>query len=159
MANEIDIQEVCRILGKSKRTISRYIANGKLNPKKIKSRKGTIKYIFDRNEINNFSNEMTGQNQKIIKNEDDNLSLLRETIKMLKKELKEKNSQIKKAQAGEHELRYLLNKEKAEKERLLLPGTNQKEGKSNESNDMTQANKWHIKNIIDKIFKRRKGET
>jgi predicted transcriptional regulator len=98
---------------------------------------------------------MTGQNQKIIKNDDDTLSLLRETIKMLKKELKEKNSQIKKAQAGEHELRYLLNKEKEEKERLLLPGSNQKEGKSKESNDMTQANKWHIKNIINKLFKRK----
>jgi hypothetical protein len=26
------------------------------------------------------------------------------------------------------------------------------------TNDMTQANKWHIKNIINKLFKR-KGET
>jgi predicted DNA-binding transcriptional regulator AlpA len=155
MSNEINFIEVCQILGKSKRTISRYIASGKLKPEKIKSKKGTVKYIFDRNEINNFSNEMTGQNQKIIKNDDDTLTLLRETIKMLNKELKEKNSQIKKAQAGEHELRYLLNKEKEEKERLLLPGTNQKEGKREESIDRTQANKWHIKNIINKIFKRK----
>ena len=42
MTNDITLQEVCRILGKSKRTVSRYIKAGKLRPEKVKSQKGMI---------------------------------------------------------------------------------------------------------------------
>jgi len=45
MANEISLQEVCRLLGKSNRTITRYIKAGKLNLEKIKTQKG-IEYRF-----------------------------------------------------------------------------------------------------------------
>jgi predicted site-specific integrase-resolvase len=44
MANEIDLKEACRILGKSKRTITRYIKKGILNPEKVKSEKGILEY-------------------------------------------------------------------------------------------------------------------
>jgi len=46
MANEISLQEVCQLLGKSKRTISRYIKKGLLNPDKIKTEKGTPRHDF-----------------------------------------------------------------------------------------------------------------
>ena len=46
MANEINLNEVCQLLGKSKRSITRYIDKGLLNPDKL----GT-EYRFDRAEV------------------------------------------------------------------------------------------------------------
>jgi predicted site-specific integrase-resolvase len=40
--SDITFIEACKLLKKSKRTISRYIKNGLLNPDKIKSKKGMI---------------------------------------------------------------------------------------------------------------------
>jgi len=42
MAKDISLNEVCQLLSKSKRTITRYIKKGLLNPEKVKSQKGMI---------------------------------------------------------------------------------------------------------------------
>lgn len=39
---DITLQQVCDILGKSRRPVSRYIKKGILNPDKVKSQKGMI---------------------------------------------------------------------------------------------------------------------
>ena len=44
--------EACKILGKSERTLSRYIKKKLLNPDKIKTEKGT-EYRFDRSAKSN----------------------------------------------------------------------------------------------------------
>jgi predicted site-specific integrase-resolvase len=44
MANEIDLKEACRELGKSKRSITRYIKKGLLNPERVKYEKGILEY-------------------------------------------------------------------------------------------------------------------
>jgi len=49
--DEVNLQQVCEILGKSKRTLSRYISNGVLNPTKEKSDRGTLEYRFERKEV------------------------------------------------------------------------------------------------------------
>lgn len=46
--------EVCELLNKSKRSVSRYIRRGLLNPKSIKSRQGTLEYRFSEAEVKNF---------------------------------------------------------------------------------------------------------
>lgn len=48
--NEITFLEACKMLGKSGRTLSRYIKN-LINPEKIKSKKGSIKYRFIKSEL------------------------------------------------------------------------------------------------------------
>lgn len=42
MANEINLQEVCRFLGKSKHPDTRYIKKNLLNLEKVKRQKGMI---------------------------------------------------------------------------------------------------------------------
>ncbi|MFW6130292.1 MAG: helix-turn-helix domain-containing protein [Atribacterota bacterium] len=42
----LTFKETCNILGKSKRTVSRYIKKGLLNPKKVRGQKG-IEYRFN----------------------------------------------------------------------------------------------------------------
>jgi len=52
--SDLTLKEVCERLGKSRRTISRYISNGVLNPTKVKSSLGTLAYKFELKEIENF---------------------------------------------------------------------------------------------------------
>ena len=47
---DLNLKEVCQELGKSIRTVSRYIKAGRLNPKKIKTEKG-IEYRFNLAEL------------------------------------------------------------------------------------------------------------
>jgi hypothetical protein len=47
----MSLYEVCEAIGKSTRTISRYIRQGKLHPVGIKSRHGTLEYRFSRIEV------------------------------------------------------------------------------------------------------------
>ena len=44
--NNLTFNEVCQVLGKSKRTVSRYIKARKLNPEKIKSQKDVTMQII-----------------------------------------------------------------------------------------------------------------
>jgi len=106
-ANNYDITylEVCRILGKSRRTISRYISNGLLNPTKVKSDRGTLEYRFERKEVEKIKisgkvartdredirqaiRQDTGQDSEVI-------TLLKETTQVLRNQLIVKDKQIK----------------------------------------------------------------
>jgi len=50
----LTLYEVCEILGKSSRTISRYVRKHILHPRGIKSRQGTLEYRFSKTEIDEF---------------------------------------------------------------------------------------------------------
>jgi predicted DNA-binding transcriptional regulator AlpA len=50
----LSLYEVCEILGKSTRTITRYVHKHILHPRGIKSRQGTLEYRFSRAEIDAF---------------------------------------------------------------------------------------------------------
>ena len=64
---DLTLKEVCEILGKSKRTVSRYIKNGWLNPEKVKVQKG-IEYRFSQSEIESFKKpDTTGQMTRQVK--------------------------------------------------------------------------------------------
>ncbi|MFA6376844.1 MAG: helix-turn-helix domain-containing protein [Candidatus Paceibacterota bacterium] len=50
----LTLYEVCEILGKSTRTITRYVHKHILHPRGVKSRQGTLEYRFSRVEIDAF---------------------------------------------------------------------------------------------------------
>jgi len=94
---DMTLSEVCQELGKSKRTITRYIKAGKLNPEQVKNEK----YRFNRSEVESLKNpdttgQETGQKQKVEIKNDDTLALLKDNMKLLQKQLKSKDQQIKK---------------------------------------------------------------
>jgi len=113
---EVGLQEVCRLLGKSKRTIIRYIKAGKLKPERIKTEKGILEYRFNRTEVESLKNlknqeaigQATGQNDKIVQKTDDTLSLLNDTVKLLQKQLKAKDIQIKQLLDRQRETNVLM---------------------------------------------------
>jgi excisionase family DNA binding protein len=47
----ITLFEACEILNRSKKTLSRYIRQGRLTPQRITSQQGTLEYRFSRADL------------------------------------------------------------------------------------------------------------
>ena len=55
----ITLFEVCELLNRSKKSISRYIRRGLLHPKKVKSKQGTLEYRFSKDDVEAFKAQET----------------------------------------------------------------------------------------------------
>jgi predicted site-specific integrase-resolvase len=112
--DDLTLKEVCQELGKSKRTITRYIKKGILNPEKVKSENGIIEYRFKKSEIEKYNNpdtttsQTTRQNIKSESNNNDTLLLLKDNMKLLEKQLKAKDRQINKMLERQRETNILI---------------------------------------------------
>jgi len=89
----INLSRACKILQKSKRTISRYIKSGWLNPEKIKSKQGTLEYRFNRNNLLKFKKPGKTENRTEQKEqtrpESDIVAFLKDQIKVKDEQIKE----------------------------------------------------------------------
>jgi hypothetical protein len=119
----ITLFEACEFLNKSKKSISRYIRRGLLHPEKVKSQQGTLEYRFSKADIEAFKaqealnaeqaeqtrqdqTEETGQSgqdtpeqtghgrQDKTGQESEVITLLKETMGLLRDQLKTKDEQI-----------------------------------------------------------------
>lgn len=142
--------EACKILKKSKRTVSRYIKKGLLNPDKIKTEKGTLEYRFSQSEVESIKkrgrSQATGQNIKTDRNIDGTLALLN----FLQKELKTKNAQIKELLERQRETNILMGQ--LQNKVFLLE--DKSKGKRLDKNDRTDDRTGaKIRKFINRIFK------
>ncbi|MBA7496896.1 hypothetical protein ES702_07505 [subsurface metagenome] len=80
--NNITFSEACTILKKSKRTVSRYIKNGWLNPEKIESKRGTLEYRFNRVDLLKFKKPGRTERIEQTRQEGDIISFLKDQIKV-----------------------------------------------------------------------------
>jgi predicted DNA-binding transcriptional regulator AlpA len=151
--DDLSLNEVCKELGKSKRTITRYIKKRILNPEKIKTEKGILEYRFEKSEIENIKNldittrQTTRQNQKVEQKNDNILSL----IKVLEKQLKAKDRQIKQLLDRQRETNILMGQLQ---NRVLLLEDKSK-GKKHRTEDKTNDTTGDkVRNFINRIFKR-----
>ena len=126
----LSLEEVCRILGKSKRTIGRYIKDGKLKPKKV----GT-QYQFKESEVNKLISDNIGQSEP----QSDIVAYLFKQLDEKDNQLERKDEQIEEMNQRQRELNLMLNNEQ-NKNLLLL------EDKS--------KNKGVIRDWFDRLFKR-----
>ena len=99
--NEYNITypEACKLLGKSRKTISRYIRKGLLKPERIKSKRGTLEYRFSQADleglkpgIDKIRKDKTRQG---IRQDTEVITLLKETTQTLRDQLIVKDKQIK----------------------------------------------------------------
>jgi DNA-binding transcriptional MerR regulator len=157
--DNLTLKEVCQELGKSKRTITRYIKKGMLNPDKIKNENGILEYRFNPLEIEKIKNnnqdigQETRQKTKNESKKDDTLSLLTDTVKLLEKQLKAKDKQIDKMLERQRETNILIGQ--LQKKVMLIEDKTkgQREDKSDKTNDTTSDTLGDkIKNFINHIF-------
>jgi len=156
---KITLKEVSQELGKSKRTISRYIKKGILNPEKVKSENGIPEYRFNPLEIEKIKNnnqaigQKTRQKTKNDTKKNDSLSLLTDTVKLLEKQLKAKDRQINKMLERQRETNILIGQ--LQKKVLLLEDKSkgQREDKSDTTSDTTSDTPGdRVKRFIGRLF-------
>ncbi|MDD4343949.1 MAG: helix-turn-helix domain-containing protein [Eubacteriales bacterium] len=157
--NNLTLKEVCQELGKSKRTITRYIKKGLLNPEKVKSENGILEYRFKKTEIENINNpdtttsQTTRQNIKSESNNNDTLSLLKDNMKLLEKQLKAKDRQINKMLERQRETNILIGQ--LQNKVLLLE--DKSKGKRQDKNDKpsdttSDTLSDRVKRFIDRLL-------
>ncbi len=118
----LTFSEACKILKKSKRTVSRYIKNGWLNPEKIESNRGTLEYRF--NQANLLKFKKPGRTGKTEQTRPDT-----DIITFLKDQIKIKDETIKELIERSRETNILL---KGLQNQLLLTGDKKEEKKDRE---------------------------
>ena len=135
----VTLSEACRLLGKSKKTISRYIKNGWLNPERIESQRGTLEYRFNQDDLAKFKKpERTGQTRP----ENDIITLLRDQLKV-------KDEQINQLLERSRETNILLNRLQNQ---LLLTGDKKEERKDREAREDKKGQ--GINGFLKRLFKR-----
>ena len=115
----LTFSEACKILKKSKRTVSRYIKNGWLNPEKIESQRGTLEYRFNQANLLKFKKPERTERTEQTRPEND-------IIAILKDQLKQKDKQINQLIERSRETNILL---KGLQNQLLLTGDKKEERK------------------------------
>jgi len=86
----INLSEACKLLKKSKRTVSRYIKNDWLNPERIESKKGTLEYRFSRSDLLKFKKPgKTEDRTEQTRPEGDIITFLKEQVKVKDKQINE----------------------------------------------------------------------
>jgi len=60
----ITLFEACEYLNKSKKSLSRYIRQGKLHPRRIKSKQGTLEYRFSKADLEAYKEHEASQSEQ-----------------------------------------------------------------------------------------------
>jgi len=132
----ITYPEVCLLLKKSKRTVSRYIKNGLLNSEKIGNQ-----YLFNRNEVEKLNKTKRTKRTDKTKPERDIISFLKEQIKV-------KDEQIKEYQERSRETNIMFNRLQNQ---LLLTG-DKKEVKQDKEDRQDKKEKG-LNGFFKRLFK------
>lgn len=97
--SDITLFEACKILQKSRKTISRYIKKGLLKPERIKSERGSLEYRFNQADLEGLKPgiDKTGQGKTrpATRRDSEVITLLKETTQTLRDQLTVKDKQIK----------------------------------------------------------------
>lgn len=151
LKNEITFIEACQILKKSRKTLGKYIKAGKLIPERILSKKGTLEYRFKRADLDSFiipgkdrkeetRREETSKDNEVI-------SLLKDTMQVLKKQLLVKDKIIANLLERSRETNVLIKG--LQDKVLLLEGENR-----GERREETRQGEGKIKGFFNRLFKR-----
>ncbi|MEA3298069.1 MAG: helix-turn-helix domain-containing protein [Chloroflexota bacterium] len=118
---DLTFTEVCELLKKSKRTVSRYIKKGLITPERIKSQRGTLEYRFKQTDLKNLKpgidKTRTGKTRQVIRQDSDIVNLLREQLIVKDKQIKSLGNKIDKFIDRQRETNYLL---KGLQDKILL---------------------------------------
>jgi len=151
----ITLLEACKILNRSKRTVSRKIKAGLLKANKFRTERGIYEYRFSQSEVESLKKrdrgQGTGQNIKTDRNIDDTLTLLKDTVKLLQKQLKAKDNQINKMLERQREANILMGQLQNKVFLLEDKSKGKQPDKTNRTEDTTgdKVNGW-----LKRLFRR-----
>ena len=139
---KVALLEACKLLGKSRRTVSRYIKNGLIKPERIKNKLGTLEYRFSRSDLLKFKKTKRTKKTEKTKPESDIIAFLKDQIKV-------KDEQIKELLERSRENNILL---KGLQNQLLLTGDKKEDREDREAKEDKKAQ--GINGFFKRLFKR-----
>jgi DNA-binding transcriptional MerR regulator len=154
---DLTFNEVCKILNRSRRTVSRYINEGLIKPKIIGSQKGTSKYLFDPKEVENINisgkvdrKGKTGHKtrQDMAYHDTEVITLLKDQLKIKDKQITNLQGKIDKLIERQRETNYLI---KGLSDKILMI---ESKTKSQEREDKTGHQKNGTSSKIKQFFGR-----
>jgi len=141
--DKVTLLEACKLLEKSKRTVSRYIKNGWLKPERIESERGTLEYRFNRADLVKFKKPgKTEDRTEQTRPEGDIVALLKEQLKVKDKQI---NELIERSRETNILLKGLQNQ-------LLLTGDKKENKEDREAKEDKKGQ--GINDFFKKLFKR-----
>ena len=87
--DNVTFSEACKLLNRSKKTISRYIKKGWLNPERIESKRGTLEYRFNRADLLKFKKPGRTERTEQTRPDTDIITFLKDQIKVKDETIKE----------------------------------------------------------------------
>ncbi|GAI37358.1 unnamed protein product [marine sediment metagenome] len=175
--SDITFIEVCQVLKKSRKTISRYIKKGLLKPERIKSKRGTLEYRFNQVDLESLKipgtdkirQDIRGDTRQAIRQDSEVVTLLKETTQVLRDQLTIKDKQIKSLSGKIDQLiersretnvllkgltnKVLMLEGKTEKAETVNEAENKDKDREDRQDKKRQDRGQKIKDFIRKLFK------
>jgi len=155
---DLTYTEACKLLGKSRKTISRYIKKGLLKPKEVKNKKGTLKYLFKLNELKNLKNkDRTDKTRpdtisQVIRQDSEIIVLLKDQLIVKDKQIKSLGNKIDQLIERSREANILVN---GLTNRVLMLEDKKREDRPDKTRpDIRQDRGQKIRGFFKRLFKR-----
>ncbi|MBU4361940.1 helix-turn-helix domain-containing protein [bacterium] len=168
--SDITFIEACKILGKSERTLSRYIRKGLINPEKVKSDRGTIQYRFNQADLESLKipgtdkirQDIRGDTRQAIRQDSEVINILRDQLTIKDKQIKSLSGKIDQLIERSREtnilLRGLANKVlmlegKTEKAETINEVENKDKDREDRQDKTRQDRGQKIRGFFNRLFK------
>jgi len=154
---DLTYTEACKLLGKSRKTISRYIKKGLIKPERIKNKRGTLKYLFKLNELKNLKNkDRTDKTRpdtisQVIRQDSEIIVLLEDQLNVKDKQIKSLGNKIDQLIERSREANILVN---GLTNRVLMLEDKKREDRPDKTRpDIRQDTGQKIRGFFKRLFK------
>ena len=152
---DLTFTEVCELLKKSKRTVSRYIKKGLITPERIKSQRGTLEYRFKQTDLKNLKpgidKTRTGKTRQVIRQDSEIINLLKDQLNIKDKQIKSLGSKIDQLIERSRESNILIN---GLTNRVLMLEDKKREDRPDKTEqDIRQDRGQNIREFFKRLFK------
>lgn len=152
---DLTYNEACKLLGKSRKTISRYIKKGLIKPEKIKSQRGTLEYRFNQADLEGLKSgidKTRPDRQDKIRQDSEIIVLLKDQLIVKDKQIKSLGNKIDQLIERSREANILVN---GLTNRVLMLEDKKREDRPDKTSpDIRQDRGQKIKGFFKRLFKR-----
>jgi len=165
--SDITFFEACKLLKKSRKTISRYIKKGLLKPKQIKSKRGTLEYRFKQADLKKLKpgidKTRQGKTRPDIRQDSQVINILREQLTVKDEQIKSLGNKIDQLIERSRETNILIKgltnkvlmlEGKSSKAETVNEWENKDKDREDRQDKKRQDRGQKIKDFIKKLFKK-----
>ena len=147
--------EVCQVLKKSRKTITRYIQKGILKPERIKSQRGTLEYRFSQVDLESLkipgTDKIRQDTRQAIRQDNEVINILRDQLNIKDKQIRSLGRKIDQLIERSRETNILIN---GLTNRVLMLEDEKREDRPDKTErDIRQDSGQNIREFFKRLFK------